>query len=61
MKQTPLHLIISRLNRLSADEQIDLLRKMVAVEKPYSVRRNELLSLLQGKVTKQLRKLAKAA
>jgi hypothetical protein len=42
-------------------EQISRLRVMVSLEKPFSVRRNELESLLQGKVTRQLRKESRAA
>jgi hypothetical protein len=56
MKSTPLYLIIARLNHMPLDEQIALLCKMVEAERPYSVRRNELLSLLQGKRTKQLKR-----
>lgn len=56
MTKTPLHLIISRLRRMKLDDQIDELVKLVAAEKPYSVRRNELLSLLQGKKHKQIKR-----
>ena len=41
---------------MSLPDQIETLCKLVALEKPYSVRRNELASLLQGKRTKQIRK-----
>jgi hypothetical protein len=54
MSKIPLHLIMSRLRRMKLDDQLDELVKLVAAEKPYSVRRNELLSLLQGKRTKQI-------
>jgi hypothetical protein len=56
MSKIPLHLIISRLRRLKLDDQLDLLVKLVAAEKPYSVRRNELMSLLQGKRHKQIKR-----
>ena len=61
MKQTPLHMIVSRLRKMPLHEQITRLRVMISLEKPYSVRRNELESLLQGKVTRQLRKEGRAA
>lgn len=54
MTKTPLHIIISRLNKMKLDDQIAELVVLVAAEKPYSVRRSELLSLLQGKRTKQI-------
>jgi len=56
MKQLPLHVVYSSLKRMSLPDQIETLCKLVALEKPYSVRRNELESLLQGKRTKQIRK-----
>lgn len=60
-KPTPLHMIVSRLRKMRLEEQISRLRVMVALEKPYSVRRNELESILTGKVTRQLRKESRAA
>jgi hypothetical protein len=54
MSKIPLHLIMSRLRRMKLDDQIDELVKLVATEKPYSIRRSELLSLLQGKRTRQI-------
>lgn len=60
-KPTPLYLIVARLRRMTLEEQISKLRVMVALEKPFSVRRNELESLLQGKVTRQLRREGRAA
>lgn len=60
-KPTPLHLVVSRLKRIPLSHQIAHLRALIAVEKPYSVRRNELESLLQGKMLKQLRKENRAA
>ncbi len=56
MTKTPLHLIISRLRRMKLDDQIAELVALVAAERPYSVRRNELLSLLHGKRHKQLKR-----
>lgn len=56
MKTTPLHLIVARLRRMPLQEQISRLRVMVSLEKPFSVRRNELESLLCGKVTRQLKR-----
>jgi hypothetical protein len=56
MSKIPLHLIMSRLRRMKLDDQLDLLVKLVAAEKPYSVRRNELMSLLQGKRSKQIKR-----
>lgn len=52
----PLHVVYSHLKRLSLPDQIEALCKLVVQEKPYSVRRNELESLLQGKRTRQIRK-----
>ena len=56
MKPTPIHLVVSRIKCLSLAQQIHHLRSLVAAEKPFSVRRNELQSLLTGKLTKQLRR-----
>lgn len=61
MKPTPIHQVVSRIKRLSLPQQIHHLRALVALEKPYSVRRNELQSLLTGKLTKQLRRENRAA
>lgn len=61
MKPVPLYLIVARLRRMTLEEQVSWLRKTVALEKPLSIRRNELESLLQGKVTKLLRRESRAA
>ena len=61
MKPTPLHIILARIKRLSLPHQIAHLRALLASEKPFSVRRNELESLLRGKLTKQLRRENRAA
>lgn len=61
MKPTPLHLIVARMKPLALAQQIHHLRALVALERPYSVRRNELESLLSGKLQKQLRKEIRAA
>jgi len=60
-KPVPLFLIVARLRRMTLRDQISRLRVMVALEKPFSVRRNELESLLQGKVTRQLKRESRAA
>lgn len=56
MKQTPIHIVVARIRRLSLPQQIHHLRALVALEPPFSVRRNELQSLLQGKLTKQIKR-----
>jgi hypothetical protein len=61
MKPTPIHQVIARLKPLPLHHQIAHLRALVAAEKPFSVRRNELQSLLEGKVFRQLRKENRAA
>lgn len=61
MKQKPIHLIVSDLKRLPLHHQIAHLRALLSLERPYSVRRNEIQSLLEGKLLKQLRKENKAA
>lgn len=61
MKPTPIHLIVARIRRLPLHHQIAHLRALVSLEKPYSVRRNELQSLLAGKITKQLRRETRIA
>lgn len=58
---TPIHLIIARLKRMPLHQQIFHLRTLVAAEKPYSIRRNELESLLEGKVTRQIKRESRAA
>ncbi len=60
-KPTPLHIVVSRLKRIPLAHQIAHLRALVALEKPYSVRRNELESILQGKILRQLKKENRAA
>lgn len=61
MKPTPIHIVCARLKRLPLHHQIAHLQALVSLEKPYSVRRNELESLLRGKMAKQLRKESRAA
>lgn len=56
MKPTPIHLIVSRIKRLSLPQQIHHLRALVKLEPPHSIRRNELTSLLEGKVRKELKR-----
>ncbi len=55
MKPQPLHLIVSRLRRMKLADRIAELRTLLAAERPYSVRRNELQSLLDGAVMKQIK------
>ena len=54
--KTPLHILLARLRPLPLHHQIAHLRALVALERPFSVRRNELESVLRGKLTKQLRR-----
>lgn len=61
MKPTPLHIISSRIKRLSLAQQIHHLRALVSAEPPRSIRRGELESLLKDKLTRQLRKENRAA
>lgn len=64
MKPQPIHLIVSRLKRMHLHDRIFELRKLVAIEKPFSVRRGELQSLLDGAVQRQIKvelRKAKAA
>ena len=61
MKPTPIHVIVARIRRLALPLQIQHLRALVSLEPPYSVRRNELQSLLEGKMTKQLKRESRAA
>jgi hypothetical protein len=58
---TPIHVIVARMKRLPLHLRIAHLRVLVANEKPYSVRRNELQSLLEGALLKQLRRENRAA
>lgn len=60
-KPTPIHEVVARIKRISLPQQIHHLRALVALERPYSVRRNELESLLRGKLQKQLRRESRAA
>lgn len=61
MNKPAIHIIYSRIKRLSLSQQIHHLRALVAQEKPFSVRRNELQSLLDGKILRQLRKETRGA
>lgn len=56
MKPTPIHIVAARVKRLPLHLRIAHLKALVAAEKPYSVRRNELQSLLDGAMFKQIRK-----
>lgn len=61
MKPIPLHIIVAGLKGMPLHLQIADLRKRLAVERPFSVRRNELESMLQGKLLKQLKKESRSA
>lgn len=61
MKPTPIFLICARLKRLPLHHRIAHLRALVAAELPHSVRRNELQSLLEGCLLKQLKREVRAA
>jgi hypothetical protein len=52
----PIHIIVDRIKRLSLAQQIYYLRAKLNDEPLRSVRRNELESLLRGKMQKQLRR-----
>jgi hypothetical protein len=56
-----IHEIVARLRRMNAHEGIMFLQAEIRKERLHSVRRNELTSLLQGKMTKQLRKETRVA
>ncbi len=55
MKPVPIHLIVSRLKKLHLDDRINELVRLAALEKPFSVRRNELESLLKDAKTRQIK------
>jgi len=55
MKPAPLHRVLARLNGRTLEDQIDRLVVMIAQEKPFSMRRGDLESLLEKKRRKQLR------
>lgn len=55
MKPEPIHAIVARLKRLHLSQRILELRRLVSLEKPYSVRRNELQSLLEGTMERQIK------
>lgn len=61
MKPTPLHIVLARIKRLPLHHQIAHLRALVKLEKPFSIRRNELESVLEGKMRKQLKRESKSA
>lgn len=55
-KPTPLHIIAAQARRKPLHERVIFLRESVADELPYSVRKNELQSLLAGALHRLLRK-----
>jgi hypothetical protein len=60
-KPLPSYEIMARLRRMALHEQISKLRVMIALEKPYSVRRSELESILQAKLLRQLKRESRDA
>lgn len=61
MKPTPIHLIVSRLKKMHLDDRVKELVRLADLEKPYSIRRNELLSLLKGARTRQIKMQSRKA
>lgn len=55
-KPTPIIEIATRLRRLPLHRQVSHLQALVRTERPNSVRRAELETLLRGKLTRQLRR-----
>jgi phage tail sheath gpL-like len=53
---TPIHQITSKLSRMKLADGNRLLEQIIAAEKPRSVRRNELESLLKSRKTKEIAK-----
>jgi len=60
-KPEPIHSICARLKRKSLPDRIKELRSLLAKERPFSVRRNELQSLLNGAMTKQIKRETRKA
>lgn len=56
MKPTPLYIVLARIKRLPLHHQIAHLQALVKLEKPFSIRRNEMESVLEGKMRKQLKR-----
>lgn len=56
-----IHEIVARLNKMNLSEQVAFLRGELRKERLHSVRHNEIRSLLEGKVTKLLRRESRAA
>lgn len=55
MKPVPLHIIMAAVKKLPLPLRVETLVELAAKEKPFSVRRNELQSLLEGARFKMLR------
>lgn len=51
-----IHELVARLRRMNLHEQVMFLRAELRKEKPFSVRRNEIESILRGKLTRQLKR-----
>ncbi|MET4184940.1 hypothetical protein ABIB94_007069 [Bradyrhizobium sp. JR7.2] len=58
---TPLHAIVTRMRRLPLRHQAAHLKALIDAEKPRSIRRSELESLLASVILRQLRKENRAA
>lgn len=59
--KTPLYIIINQLRRHPLETQIEMLIGLAAAEKPHSIRRAELLSLLQQKRNAELKRSMRKA
>lgn len=55
MKRIPLHIVIAQVMRLPLPQRVEKLIALTAAEKLFSVRRNELQSLLDGARLRMLR------
>jgi len=55
MSKRPVHEIFAGLRKLPLAQRVKELQRLVALERPYSVRHNELNSYLRGQMDKLLR------
>ena len=55
MSKRPVHEIFAGLRKLPLAQRVKELQALVALERPYSVRRNEMNSYLRGQMDKLLR------
>ena len=56
MNKPPIAQVLHRIARLSLHHRIDHLRKLIELEPPRSIRREELIAALKPFIAKQLRK-----